>query len=150
MRLIIDASVLTGEALRVSGRARLADTALELFAGEHTLDEAQHEIARRLDPSGRRASLTSTRLGYLKHEAAASILTTVQPLLLDIYAPLEAEALRRIPRDPDDWHVVAAALALECGIWTADHDFLGCGVATWTTQTLDSWLSAHAEDDAVS
>ena len=25
---------------------------------------------------------------------------------------------------------------LEAGIWTADADFLGCGVPTWTNETL--------------
>jgi len=49
---------------------------------------------------------------------------------------METVARRRIPRDPDDWPTVALALVLEAHIWTHDHDFLGCGVATWTTQTL--------------
>jgi hypothetical protein len=30
---------------------------------------------------------------------------------------------------------------LTAGIWTHDHDFLGCGVPTWTTDTLERWLS---------
>jgi PIN domain-containing protein len=36
---------------------------------------------------------------------------------------------------------VALALTLggdegRCGIWTSDQDLLGCGVPTWTTETL--------------
>jgi predicted nucleic acid-binding protein len=46
------------------------------------------------------------------------------------YKALEGKALKRIPRDPDDWPTVAAALILEAGIWTRDADFLGCGCAT--------------------
>jgi hypothetical protein len=38
---------------------------------------------------------------------------------------------------------VALALALECGIWTADRDFFGCGVAVWTTDTLAQYLTRH-------
>lgn len=58
-----------------------------------------------------------------------------------VYAHLEDEARYRIPRDPDDWHTVALALALDADIWTGDSDFLGCGVATWTTGTLIAHLA---------
>jgi predicted nucleic acid-binding protein len=57
-----------------------------------------------------------------------------------VYAALEEEARERSPRDPHDWPVVATALALSAGIWTDDNDFLGTGVATWTTDTLQRWL----------
>ena len=53
-----------------------------------------------------------------------------------IYASFEQDARERIPRDPDDWPTVALALFLGVDIWTQDKDFLGCGVATWTTDTL--------------
>jgi predicted nucleic acid-binding protein len=52
------------------------------------------------------------------------------------FSAYEAEARDRIPRDPNDWPTVALALALGCGIWTADRDFFGCGVPVWTTETL--------------
>lgn len=52
------------------------------------------------------------------------------------YNHLRAPALRRVPRDERDWPTVAAALALDASILTADADFLGCGVATWTVETL--------------
>ena len=53
-----------------------------------------------------------------------------------IYASVEAIARERIPRDPDDRPTVALVLVLEAGIWTHDADFLGCGVPTWTVETL--------------
>ena len=59
-----------------------------------------------------------------------------------VYDYLETVARRRVPRDPNDWPTVALALTLECGIWTADADFLGCGVPTWTTETLGLHLAA--------
>jgi hypothetical protein len=46
----------------------------------------------------------------------------VRRILVALYAAREDEARWRIPR-------VAA-------IWTHDRDFLGCGGATWTTETL--------------
>jgi predicted nucleic acid-binding protein len=54
------------------------------------------------------------------------------------YGDFEPEARKRLGvRDPDDWPVLAAALALDCPIWTEDTDFFGCGVATWTTNRVE-------------
>jgi predicted nucleic acid-binding protein len=47
-----------------------------------------------------------------------------------------------VPRDPNDWPTVALALTLDCDIWTTDAAFLGCGVPTWTTETLGPHLEA--------
>ena len=48
---------------------------------------------------------------------------------------------RIVARDPDDWPVVAAALFLQCPIWTEDKDFFGSGIATWTTDRVELFLS---------
>ena len=61
----------------------------------------------------------------------------------EIYVSYEVEAIRRIPRDPDDRFTVALALALDADIWTLDNDFFGCGIATWTTETLLSHLTNY-------
>ena len=59
------------------------------------------------------------------------------------YASREAEARRRIPRDPNDWTLVALALHLNgAAILTLDHDFLGCGLPTWTPETLLAHLES--------
>ena len=59
----------------------------------------------------------------------------------DIYGSFEAVARQRLNRrDPDDWPVLAAALALGCPIWTEDADFFGCGVATWTSNIVEEFL----------
>ena len=60
----------------------------------------------------------------------------------EVYASYETVARLRIPRDPNDWFTVALALVLSAGIWTNDGDFLGCGLPTWTTETLISHLSS--------
>ena len=60
----------------------------------------------------------------------------------DLYGDFEAEARKRLgARDPEDWPILAAALALGCPIWTEDTDFFGCGVATWTSSSIDIFLS---------
>jgi predicted nucleic acid-binding protein len=67
----------------------------------------------------------------------------------EIYGPLERTARRRLERrDPDDWPVLATALALECPIWTEDPDFFGAGVATWTTDRVELFLNAEPLDTA--
>lgn len=61
---------------------------------------------------------------------------------LELYGAFEAEARKRLgARDPDDWPVLATALALGCPIWTEDTDFFGCGVATWTSGSIDIFVA---------
>ena len=144
MRLVVDTSVLVGELLRAGGRARLGDERLELFLPEHMWGETRVELPRRIAAFIRRRGL-DPRLG---DELAEGCLRAVEAniVILDeaIYAALEDEARARSLRDPRDWPVIASALALSAGIWTNDNDFLGTGVATWTTNTLQHWLERHA------
>ena len=59
----------------------------------------------------------------------------------DVYGEFEAEARERLgPRDPEDWPILASALAVQCPIWTEDTDFFGCGVATWTSNRVEMFL----------
>lgn len=54
----------------------------------------------------------------------------------------EPIARKRIAkRDEEDWPVLAVALTYNCPIWTEDTDFFGCGVATWTTDRIELYLS---------
>lgn len=60
-----------------------------------------------------------------------------------VYEALRDESLERIGgRDPDDWPVLATALALDCPIWTEDLDFFGTGIATWTTDRVHLYLES--------
>jgi len=61
-----------------------------------------------------------------------------------LYGRFEILGRRRVSsRDPDDWQVAAAALALQCPIWTEDKDFFGSGIATWTTDRVELFLSGE-------
>lgn len=65
----------------------------------------------------------------------------------EVYESLRAAALSRIEsRDPDDWPILAAALMIECPIWTEDQDFFGTGVPTWTTDRVELHLSDNRRD----
>ncbi len=136
MRLVVDANILVGELLRVRGRILIAHAELELFVAEQTWNEARHELNKRVLAIAKQARLgeeAALNLLHLAFEVADRHLTVVN---LAEYRHLEEEALRRMPQDPDDWPTVALAMALEADIWTMDGDFLGCGIATWTTDTL--------------
>ncbi len=66
----------------------------------------------------------------------------VRTVEAETYSPYEVVARERIDRrDEDDWPILAPALALRCPIWTEDTDFFGCGVATWTTDRIELYLS---------
>lgn len=140
MRLVVDTSVLVGELLRVSGRARLGDDRLDLFLPEQMWAETQVELPRRLDAFGRRGNLDPRDAVEIAALCLAAVTANVVIIGEPIYSPLEAEARDRSLRDPTDWPVVACALALSAEVWTNDNDYLGTGVATWTTATLQRWL----------
>jgi predicted nucleic acid-binding protein len=64
----------------------------------------------------------------------------------EVYGDFESQARERLgDRDPDDWPVLASALAIGCPIWTEDTDFFGCGVPTWTTSRVAVFLREHQE-----
>ncbi len=143
MRLVVDTSVLVGELLRARGRNRLGDDRLELFIPERMWSETHVELPRRIDRFVRRRNL-DLEVG---REVTALCLQAIDAnlVVLDeaVYAALEDEARARSLRDPNDWPVVASALALAAGVWTNDNDFLGTGVPTWTAETLQAWLDRN-------
>ncbi len=141
MLLVVDANVLVGELLRVRGRELFEKDVLQLRISEQAFDEALHEMSRRAarileqDRASRRA------VDAMLDEARGTVERRISPVPSEVYAGFEERASYRIPRDPDDAPTVALALALggdegRCGIWTNDGDFLGCGLPTWTTETL--------------
>jgi predicted nucleic acid-binding protein len=78
-------------------------------------------------------------------EKALALLTSLRQLMevigSDTYGEFETEARERLgQRDPEDWPILASALALRCPIWTEDTDFFGCGVATWTSNRVRMFL----------
>jgi predicted nucleic acid-binding protein len=145
MRLVVDTSVLVGELLRAQGRARLGDERLELFLPEQMWNETQVELPRRIAAFVRRRGLDAGVGAQLAELCLDAVTRNVAVLEMSVYSALEEEALARSPREPRDWLAVATALALHAGIWTSDNDFLGVGVPTWTTETLQVWLERHPD-----
>jgi len=80
-------------------------------------------------------------------EPALAVLDRIESIVHavgeDTYSALRGAALARIEqRDPDDWPILAAAIVLQCPIWTEDQDFFGTGVPTWTTDRVEIYLAA--------
>ncbi|NER03368.1 MAG: nucleotide-binding protein, PIN domain-containing protein [Okeania sp. SIO3C4] len=136
MRLVVDTNILVAELLRIRGRDLIFSQSLELFLAEKMKNEAQYELQKRISIRVNKGNFTQEE-GELELEVALGLINNrITTVPLSGYQLFEAEARKRIPRDPNDWETVALALALPAAIWTEDYDFFGCGCPTWTTQTL--------------
>jgi predicted nucleic acid-binding protein len=142
VRLAVDASTLVAEVLRARGRRLIADPALDLVVAADAWDETRHELHKRVTHLVARGHLAAEPAADLLQAALAAVAAAATVVPREGYANRLEEARRRIPRDPQDAPTVALALAADCGIWTADHDFFGCGLPVWTTETLEQQLAS--------
>jgi predicted nucleic acid-binding protein len=136
--LVLDANILVRAVLGTRVRAVIEAYAEEVsfFVPESAYAEAaQHLptlIIKRGGDPGRALALL---------QALAQL---VELIGWDTYGGFEAEARKRIgQRDPEDWPILASALALGCPIWTEDTDFFGCGVATWSSNRVEMFLRSN-------
>ncbi len=143
MRLVVDANILVAELIRVRGRKLIARKDLELYMAEKAWEETTYELDKRINIMIQKNVFSKSVGRSLLQDALELAELKVSIIPHEIYASYETIARKRIPRDPNDWFTVALALALDAAIWTTDRDFLGCGVATWTTDTL----LIHLADD---
>ena len=131
-RIVLDANILIRAVLgtRVSSLIEQYGEKVSFCTPDLAFAEASRNLPviagkRCVDPTPLLDSLNSLRM-------------VVEVVAAEVTDPLEQAAMARIGgRDPMDWPIVAAALALDCPIWTEDRDFFGVGIPTWT--------SAHVE-----
>jgi predicted nucleic acid-binding protein len=134
--LVLDANILIRAVLgsRVLSLLRKYADQVEFLAPDNAFQEAREHLPEILE---RRNVPLAPALAML--ELVATLVQTVE---IEAYSRFESVARERIGRrDEDDWPILAAALALDCPIWTEDTDFFGCGVATWTTDRVELYLS---------
>lgn len=144
MRLVVDANILVAELIRKRGRELIIHPALELYMAQMAWEETCHELAKRVEKMAQKGVFSQEIGQKLLTDAMSLAEVKVSIVPHELYAAYATIARLRIPRDPDDWFTVALALVLQAGIWTNDRDFLGCGLPTWTTETLMSHLSLSA------
>lgn len=136
MRLVVDASVLVAELLRARGRALIAHPDLDLVLAAETLSETEHELRKRVAQLERLGRIGPEVAQQFVADALATLAAGVSLIPQESHTSHLEEARRRVPRDINDVPIAALALALNCGIWTLDNDFFGCGLPVWTTETL--------------
>lgn len=136
--IVLDANVLMRAVL-----GRRVDRLLQRFASQVTFlapavafDDVHEHLASVLTQRG---ELNALQPALEKLAMLRLAVRTVDPAEFESMKPA---ALARIgPRDPDDWPILACALALNCPIWTEDRDFFGTGVATWTTALVELYFT---------
>jgi predicted nucleic acid-binding protein len=136
-RLVIDANILIRAVLgqKVRGLIERYCDSVAFYVAEANAEEAEYYLAKEL--AAKRGLDEATWRPVFD-----GVLDAIQIITGEVLAEVETEAKERIgSRDLDDWPGVAAAMVLDCPIWTEDKDFLGAGVATWTTATVEIYLS---------
>lgn len=136
MRLVVDANILVAELLRKRGIRLVRLSELELYIAERMKSEVVYELQKRVELIVAQGRLSQTAGESQLNSSFELIETKIRTVPSIFYSSQEAEARKRIPRDPNDWETVALSLAIEAAIWTEDRDFFGCGCPTWTTETL--------------
>ena len=129
--LVVDAAVLVAAA---RGRSSGALLAASRHARLVTTDRAVHEARRRIELGMQRTDLLPildaivALMTVLPVAALFALLSRAELTLRDAVASRNGSSR--------DAHVLALAWSLESDIWTADRDFAGTGVATWSTPNL--------------
>jgi len=134
--LILDANILIRAVLGKKVRTLIMDYAnsVDFFSPSVCFDDAYHYLPELLNKRGIAVEPALAVLDNLKR--------IIQPVENEWLEAFETQArLRLRRRDEQDWPILAAAMALNCPIWTEDADFFGVGVATWTTANIEYHLS---------
>lgn len=142
--IVLDANILVRAVLgsRVSELLARHVTEVSFLVPAVALDEVREHLPAILAKRGQPAEAIKAALEKL--EALARVVVTVPA---ESYLPMKDRALARIgERDPDDWPVLACALAADCPVWTEDSDFFGAGVATWTTANIELFFAEPDRD----
>ncbi len=137
--IVLDANILVRAVLgsRVPELLAAHATQATFLAPDIAFDEAREHLHTILAKRGKSDKAIHAALEKL--DTLAHVIVAVPA---ESYLPFRNRALARIgPRDPDDWPVLACALAADCAIWTEDSDFFGAGVATWTTASVELFFT---------
>jgi predicted nucleic acid-binding protein len=134
--MVIDANILLRAALGISALpliVRFSDS-IAFSTPDVCLNEAEKHIP-----------IIALRKGVAVQDSfklLKQVMKLIEVVEHRYYGQFEAAARRRISaRDPNDWPILATALLLDCQLWTEDQDFFGTGVATWTTNNVEIYLS---------
>jgi predicted nucleic acid-binding protein len=140
---VLDANILVRAVLgtRVSELLSAHAAQATFLAPDIAFDEAREHLPAVLAKRGKSAEAIQAAL-----EKLVTLAHVIVPVPAESYLPFKDRALARIgPRDPDDWPVLACALAADCPIRTEDTDFFGAGVAMWTTASVELFFAESTQ-----
>lgn len=139
-RLVLDANILMRAVLGRRVR-QIIETHIEhaaFFAPDVAFSGAQRHLPDVVRKRGGDDEAVAAALEVLE-----TVARNVDQVDSELYQPHREAALARIEqRDPDDWPILATAMALDCPVWTEDKDFFGTGVPTWTSDRVELYLRA--------
>jgi predicted nucleic acid-binding protein len=143
--IVLDANILIRAVLgrRVAELIEKYASSVRLHAPELAFREAEKHIPRIVERRSAAGTWTHGRTGTgpLTMSKLRELIEIVPEAILQTS---EDEARKRMKRrDPNDTPILAAALALDCPIWTEDMDFFGVGVATWTTDNVEIYFESQ-------
>jgi predicted nucleic acid-binding protein len=134
--IVLDANILIRAVLGRRVRELVGDSAdkVQFFSPDVAYADARKYLPELLEKRG------------VNSESAMDVLDALEslvwPLQLGVYEGFKTQALQRIAmRDADDWPVLACAMTIGCPVWTEDADFFGTGVATWTSDRVELYLT---------
>lgn len=132
-RLILDSNILVRAVLGIRVRDLLEQYSglVDLFAPDSAFQEVEEHLPEILANRGLSADTPMSVYAHVK--------LLIHELPIESYRVWEGDAQLRL-HDPDDWPVLACAMALECPIWTEDRDFFGTGIATWRSDRVEIYL----------
>jgi predicted nucleic acid-binding protein len=139
--LVVDAAVLISA---VFGRSTGAIKEAQLASVLITTDRVVHEARRRLELGLKRPELLEV-LDDLATALTIVPVAALEPMLASCEIALR-DAVASRNGSTRDAHVLALAYSIEGDVWTADRDFAGTGVATWSTPNLMRRLAEAAAD----
>lgn len=143
-RIVLDANILIRAMLGVKVGGLLAKYAdsVEFCAPSIAFEDAEANLPAIIAKRGIGPEQLALGLDAVRR--------LIEELPTEVTDPMRARALQRIDRrDPDDWPIAAAALILDCPIWTEDKDFFGAGIPTWTSDLVEIYLRGDDEPEPV-
>ena len=138
--LVVDAAVLIAAVFgKSAGTIATAQESAMLVTTDRVLAEAR----RRIELGLKRPDLLAL-LDELADALTVVPVADLEPLLEDSAVALR-DAVASRNGSTRDAHVLALAWNIDADIWTADRDFAGTGVATWSTPNLIRGLARAAQ-----
>ena len=135
--LVLDTNILLRAVFGVN-----VPTLLDKYKNEAdylTPEHCYNELRKHAYNIGQKRGVPANDIG----QAISWLEMVIGAIPITVYKHKEADAKNRIrERDLDDWPILALALALNCAVWTEDHDFFGTGVSTWNSRNIEIFLSS--------